>query len=130
MKLPEGSLFGGIVGMVAGAMSGSFCWWYLGESDSLASWIGFTAAIGAFAGSIIGMAKRKSGGDVATPICITLSVVPALMILANGVGMARGKFTGLLAIGATFACPMLALVLGALFDRFYESARKIPPQSE
>jgi hypothetical protein len=46
--------------------------------------------------------------------------LPALLILLGGIGIVRGKFSGLLVLGAACAGPMAGMLVGAVVDRFYE----------
>jgi hypothetical protein len=124
MKLPEGSKFGAAVGLGAGTLSGCACCWFMGETDYLGFWVLFFMPIGAVAGVAIGSRMRRRGSDIATPICVAFSLFPAFLILSNGLGLARGRFTGMLALGAAFAFPMFALLLGAILDRLHQKASK------
>jgi len=87
------------------------------------------AVIGTLGGTIIGIKERKSRGDlvrpdIATFICVGYGLLPALLILLQGVGAVRGRLSGYVLFGAAFAGPMAGLLIGAFLDRAYEAGQR------
>jgi MFS family permease len=127
--VPRGQFFGAMVGMLMGALTGMAMCWLLGLYD--AEWEGVLAGavIGTLGGTIIGIKERKSRGDlvrpdIATFICVGYGLLPALLILLQGVGAVRGRLSGYVLFGAAFAGPMAGLLIGAFLDRAYEASRR------
>jgi len=127
--VPRGQIFGALVGMLMGALTGMAVCWLLGLYD--AQWEGVLAGavIGTVGGTIIGIKERKSRGDlvrpdIATFICVGYGLLPALLILLQGVGAVRGRLSGYVLFGAAFAGPMAGLLIGAFLDRAYEASRR------
>jgi hypothetical protein len=121
-------LFGGFVGLLMGALSGTVCCALLDFRDFLGQWAVIGAAMGVPGGALIALVERKLRGeqvrpDIATVICVVYALLPALIILLGGLGIVRGKLSGFLLLGAVFACPMCGLLIGGVLDRAYEAGR-------
>ena len=127
--VPRGQIFGALVGMLMGALTGMAVCWLLGLYD--AQWDGVLAGviIGTVGGAIIGIKERKSRGDlvrpdIATFICVGYGLLPALLIVLQGIGAVWGPLSGYALITAAFAGPMAGLLIGAFLDRAYEAGQR------
>jgi hypothetical protein len=127
-KFPTGMLFGAFAGLLLGAVAAGACCWVVDENEFL--WHGALvgAVIGPVGAAAIGVRERKARGDFVRPDIATITGViyglfPALLILFGGSGGIRGRFSGVLLLGAGCAGPMAGLLIGALLDRAYEASR-------
>jgi hypothetical protein len=123
--MPSGMLFGGFVGLLMGSLVAAACCWISGLMDFVRGWVLAGALVGSMSGFFIGIHERKRHGDLpktnlATIICMVFGLLPALLIALGGIGLVRGKFSGLLCLGAVSAGPMAGLLIGGLLDRIYE----------
>lgn len=117
--------FGTFVGLFAGAAVGWMCCWLVGEDGFVWNGALLGALIGAITGSILGYRHGRGRHDfvnseIATTVCTSYPLLLSLLILLAGIGMVRGKFTGLFVLGAACAAPMLGLLIGGMLDRVYE----------
>jgi hypothetical protein len=126
---PAGMFFGALAGLLLGAVAAGACCWVVGQDEFF--WHGTLAGavIGPLGGAAIGVRERKTRGDLIRPdiaaiIGVAYGLLPALLIVLGGVGLVRGKLSGLLLIGAGFAGPMSGLLIGGILDRAYEARRR------
>jgi hypothetical protein len=118
----SGIFFGSFVGTVMGALVGAACCWLMWLPDLANRAIVVGGALGLVGGVAIGWKERKSRRpDIATIICASYWLVPALCMLLRGAGVVNGKFSGYLFLGMGFVGPMGGMLLGAILDRAYES---------
>src|SRR5262249_20665376 len=99
----------------------------VGQSDSFGIGALAGGVIGSLGGGCLGARHRKGRRDpltseVGTTVCMTYALLPALLILLGGLDVVRGKFSGLLVLGAACAAPMGGLLVGGVLDRAYEGA--------
>ncbi len=118
--------FGALAGLLMGAAVGWTCLWLIGQNDSGLYGALAGSVIGSLGGALLGVrhSRRRQDqfdSDLGTTISVIYPLLPGLLILLNGVGIVRGRFTGLMVLGAAFACPMLGMLVGGLLDRCYES---------
>jgi hypothetical protein len=118
--------FGAFTGMLSGSLAGVACAWIVGATDHL--WDGGISGglLGLPVGAIIGRVKRRQMGasvdsNIATHIGVLYGLIPGTLFLLGTIGIVRGKFSGLVLVGAFFACVTVGLFIGAVLDRFYES---------
>jgi hypothetical protein len=126
---PRGLIFGAFVGFLMGVPTALACCWILGlyESQVPAAFAG--AMFGTLTGAVIGVMERKARGDlirpdIATIICFIFGLVPAALMLLQGIGAVRGRFSIYALLGAAFTGPMVAMLVGGLLDRAYEASHK------
>ncbi|MFL5328198.1 MAG: hypothetical protein ACJ8C4_04730 [Gemmataceae bacterium] len=88
-------------------------------------WIPFAivgGGVGAIAGILIAMWRNKTYGeapnpDIATFTGVICGIIPGVLIVIGGGGVAGPKLVG----GSAFGPPMAGLLIGAILDRWYEN---------
>jgi hypothetical protein len=124
------TIFGAFVGLLMGAAVGAACCWLTGLYDFLRPAVVIGSLAGPFLGAVTGvfLERRVPNGlprpDLATVICLVFSVLPALLVLLQGIGFLGGGATPLRLAGAVCAGPMAAWMIGALLDRAFDAKQK------
>jgi hypothetical protein len=121
-----GLLFGAFVGLALGALTGAACCWLADTIDYFGHGVVVGAGLGTLAGAILGHWEARRRGMIGRPDAAThtgalFGLLPGLQAVLMGIGGVGSRLSGFLLIAAFFVGPSVGCLLGALFDRAYES---------
>ena len=124
----SGTLFGACVAMPMGALAGSLCYWIMDYGDYAWDGVLYGSAAGLPTGALIGFIERTVRGDVARADTATYvggifgSLLAVLLVI--GFSTYGGTFGAMVLAGILCAGPMFGFLIGAVFDRSFESAHQ------
>jgi hypothetical protein len=122
----EGAVFGAMAGLFFGVLAGIGCGLLLDQIDSLWAFGLVCGLAGLPVGAVIGRKDRcnnagTTNSNIATHIGVLYGLLPGCLVLLGGIGIIKGKLSGMVMLGAFFGCPMTGMLIGGLLDRLYES---------
>lgn len=124
-----GTIFGAIIGVPIGGLCVGVCAWLIDYGDyAWEAWLA-GALVGLPGGAIVGFLERTKRGqlpsaDTATYVGGVFGLVISLLFLTGtGILVGGGNLTFFVWFGMLCAGPMLGILVGAIFDRVYESGR-------
>lgn len=124
------AVFGAFTGLLMGAIVGAACCWLTRQYDLLRAAVAMASLAGALLGAVLGIflewrvPRGKPRPDLATVICLVFSLLPALLILLQGIGLVVGGISPWRLAGAVCAGPMAAWMIGAMLDRGLEARQQ------